>query len=72
METKKIKQVITSCIIIILCNTSFGQHWRLGGNSNLPAVDDITVPGNNFLGSNPVSADLQSVLINLLYTISPN
>lgn len=31
---------------------AFSQRWRLGGNTNLPAADDITIPGANIFGSN--------------------
>lgn len=36
---------------LLICSTTQAQRWRLGGNSNLPAADDITAPGANQLGS---------------------
>ena len=36
---------------LLICSTAQAQLWRLGGNSNLPAADDITAPGANQLGS---------------------
>ena len=39
--------------VAFLCvETLNAQHLRLGGNTNLPAVDNITTPGNNIVGSN--------------------
>ncbi len=37
--------------MLFVFSSTQAQRWRLGGNSNLPAADDITAPGANQLGS---------------------
>jgi len=53
MKTKQFL-ILKLQVLFFFLLTNFStnaQRWRLGGNSNLPAADDITVPGANQLGS---------------------
>jgi hypothetical protein len=53
MKSKKTVQLRTKILLALLFVSTLAnaQRWRLGGNTNLPAADDITVPGANQLGS---------------------
>ena len=51
MKTKKfIKVLITGMACISLSISTYAQHWRLGGNTGFPPPDNVTIPGNNFMG----------------------
>lgn len=53
MKTKKPQSFKMQLLLftLLICSTTQAQRWRLGGNSSLPAADDITAPGANQLGS---------------------
>lgn len=53
MKTKKPELLKMQLLLLMLFIFSSiqAQRWRLGGNSNLPAADDITAPGANQFGS---------------------
>jgi hypothetical protein len=53
MKTKKPQSFKMQLLLftLLICSTTQAQRWRLGGNSSIPAADDITAPGANQLGS---------------------
>lgn len=47
----KTKLLFVIVLLITVATKVSAQHWRLGGNNTVPAVDNVTLPGNNFIGT---------------------